>query len=590
MTQWGKQISPDKPVLPEYPRPQLVREQWLNLNGLWDYAITAKDAGEPAAWNDGKILVPFPIESVLSQVGKRVDETSRLWYHRTFQIPAGWAGQRVLLHFGAVDWETTVCVNGKTIGTHRGGYDGFDLDITDGLKPDGFQDLTVSVWDPTAGGQPRGKQARNPGGIFYTPTTGIWQTVWLEPVPQGHIESLKILPDLDARQLKLTVTVARNSVASSSQSVEAIVSAAGKEIIRASGKPGELLVLAIPNPQLWWPASPFLYDLTVTLKENQKSIDSVGSYFGMRKISIGPDEKGITRILLNNQFVFENGLLDQGFWPDGLYTAPTDDALRYDIEVTKKLGFNMIRKHIKVEPDRWYYWTDKLGILVWQDMPASVEMGLGEKKGRIDDMEGQYELELRRMIEGRFNHPSIILWLTFNEGWGLSFRKKTHPGDKDSPSDQSIARQRGMVAAAREEDSSRLIDAESGTGGGKGANPENFWDIGLGDLVDFHCYGGKEPPKSPEKHRAAVIGEYGYGVSPASSVASHITPKSLELGLSALVLTQLTDVEHETNGILNYDRTPKQKSPIERIGREVLTELHEAGYTNYPGGQGLPSP
>jgi beta-galactosidase/beta-glucuronidase len=338
-------------------------------------------------------------------------------------IPAAWSGQRILLHFGAVDWETTVAVNGKILGTHRGGYDGFSYDITAALAPNSPQELSVSVWDPTDGGQPNGKQTRNPEGIFYTPVTGIWQTVWLEPVAVAHIERLKLVPDVDGGRLLVTAVAA--GVKGSSR-VEAVVTIAGQEVARGMGKPGESIAIAIPRAKLWWPDAPFLYDLTVTLKHDDKSVDAVTSYFAMRKISVGPDPQGITRILLNNQFVLHNGMLDQGFWPDGIYTAPSDEALRYDIEMTRKLGFNMARKHVKVEPDRWYYWADKLGLLLWQDMPSSRPMENLKQKGTIPDMPGQFERELRQMIAGRFNHPSIVMWVLFNEGWGLDAAHRVH--------------------------------------------------------------------------------------------------------------------------------------------------------------------
>ena len=323
MTAWGKEISPDKPVLPEYPRPQMVRAEWLNLNGMWDYAITSKAATEAPAKYDGRILVPFPIESVLSQVAKKVDAKDRLWYSRTFEVPKRWKGRRILLNFAAVNWEATVTVNGKWVGHHTGGYDGFSLDITNALEPSGPQELVVSVHHPIVGGEPHGKQEVRTGYITYTAAAGIWQTVWLEPVPIARIEHLKMISDIDKGQLQLVV--ATGAIAAAGQTVEAIVMDGEKEVARASGFPGMPMSIAVPNAKLWWPETPFLYDLKITLKQDEKISDTVGSYFGMRKISIGPDRKGITRILLNNQFIFQNGLLDQGYWPDGIYTAPTDE-------------------------------------------------------------------------------------------------------------------------------------------------------------------------------------------------------------------------------------------------------------------------
>ncbi len=413
-TRWAKEVSPQN-ALPEYPRPQMLRDTWQNLNGLWDYAIVDKDAPQPASW-DGEILVPFPVESALSGVMKPVTEKQRLWYHRTFTVPGQWKDQRVLLHFGAVDWEATVTVNGKELGTHRGGYDGFSFDITDALKPEGEQEILVAVWDPTdRGPQARGKQVLKPGGIMYTATSGIWQTAWLEPVAPSYIESLKITPDFDASAVTVT-THARTAAAS--VSVQVAVLDGTKELQKATitdsvGTSGARevaprLSLAVPDPKPWSPDSPFLYGLRVTLLEDGKPVDAVESYFGLRKVALGKDADGITRLMLNNKPLFEFGPLDQGFWPDGIYTAPTDEALRYDIEMTKALGMNLARKHVKVEPDRWYYWCDKLGLLVWQDMPGS---GVGDDRtdkvrpGR-EEAARQFETEMKAMVEQHWNHPA----------------------------------------------------------------------------------------------------------------------------------------------------------------------------------------
>ena len=364
-TRWAKDVSP-KNAHPEYPRPQLVRKEWLNLNGLWDLAITSKEA-KPEGF-PMQILVPFPVESALSGVRKAVSEKDRLWYRRSFEVPAKWRGQRVWLHFGAVDFEATVLVNGKKVGQHRGGYDGFSFDITDALGKSGPNDLVVAVWDPTdAGTQPRGKQVRKPNGIWYTSTSGIWQTVWLEPVNAASIKDLRITPDVDnstVRVQPVTTATLRGCV------VEVTVRDGARHVCAASGIPGEQIILPIKPARLWSPENPHLYGLEATLKLGHRTLDKVESYFGLRKISLGKDEKGFTRLLLNNKPYFQFGPLDQGFWPDGIYTAPTDEALRYDIEMTRTLGFNLARKHVKIEPDRWYYWCDKLGLLVWQDMPS----------------------------------------------------------------------------------------------------------------------------------------------------------------------------------------------------------------------------
>ncbi|MHC4461701.1 MAG: glycoside hydrolase family 2 protein [Planctomycetota bacterium] len=370
MTRWAKEVSPDN-AHPEYPRPQMVRKDWLNLNGLWEYAITAKDESKPAKF-DGQILVPYPVESALSGVMKKVGEKNRLWYRRTFRIPRKWKGQRVLLHFGAVDWDATVWVNGKRLGNHRGGYDPFTFDVTDALKETGKQEIILSVWDPTnTGSQPRGKQVKKPGGIMYTAVTGIWQTVWLEPVPETYIEAIRIVPDVDNNKVQITANVIGDV---NEYYVNAVVKIGDFNRVAGGSLGLRTLGIKIPEPKLWSPDSPALYDLKVKLikklKNRHKTYDEVGSYFGMRKIEIKKDEAGINRLLLNNKVLFQYGPLDQGWWPDGLYTAPTDEALRYDIEVLKKIGCNMLRKHVKVEPARLYYWCDKLGLMVWQDMAS----------------------------------------------------------------------------------------------------------------------------------------------------------------------------------------------------------------------------
>jgi hypothetical protein len=586
MTIWGKEISPDKPVLPEYPRPQMVRQEWLNLNGPWDYAITARNAPAPASYA-GKILVPFPVESVLSQVARKMDGSQRLWYARTFEIPTQWTGQDVLLNFGAVDWDATVTVNGHAVGRHTGGYDGFSFNITNALNPTGPQNMVVSVWDGVCGGFPHGKQALGTGYITYTPAIGIWQTVWLEPVPPVHIESLKMFSDIDKGLMNLTVDTGSGAVAG--QAVEAVVTDNGHEVARAAGVPGQAIAIAIPHAKLWWPESPFLYDVQITLSQQGKRVDSVGSYFGMRSITLGPDGKGITRMLLNKQFIFENGLLDQGYWPDGIYTAPTDAALRFDIDVARRLGYNMLRKHVKVEPDRWYYWADKLGMLVWQDMPSAGEVAWGDYQsfhvphdGFLADPWGNFESELRRMVRGRLNHPCIVMWIDFNEGWGLRVIDKTdaepaHP----APEVRGIVKR--MMDAVREEDPSRLINPEGGRGGGQPG--EGMFDFKFGDVLDYHAYAG-EIPKADQ--RAAVLGEYGW--AHIHNSAWSLLEKADAITISGMVNTQLTDVENEENGAVKYDRSEKiggqdGKDPttLDQNGRNLVDEVHKVGYLNYPG-------
>ena len=367
-TRWDAQVSPTSP-LPDYPRPQMTRAQWQSLNGPWDYGFTDKAATAAPAAYTGKILVPYPMESALSGVAHPSAPDQRLWYRRTFTVPAAWRtnGQRVLLHFGAVNWDSTVSVNGKDMGEHKGGYDGFSDDITDALQA-GQNTLVVSAQNPVADNtQVLGKQRLRPGGIFYTAATGIWQSVWLEPVPGQHITDLKITPDVDAKTVHLTVTV--DAGMANNVNLEAVATDGARTVAKAVGS-GDFQ-LSIPRPHLWTPDDPHLYGLRVSLRGPNKPIDTVNSYFGMRKISLGKDAQGRTRIFLNNKFVFQVGALDQGYWPDGIYTAPTDEALRYDIQAAKRFGFNLLRKHAKVEPDRWYYWADKLGMLVWQDMPQA---------------------------------------------------------------------------------------------------------------------------------------------------------------------------------------------------------------------------
>jgi len=565
MTRWAEDVNPDNP-LPEYPRPQMKRDDWKNLNGLWDYAITPVLKEKAEVW-DGNILVPFGIESALSGVKKRVGPDNKLWYHKSFIVPEEWSGQRLLLHFGAVDWRTQVWVNGESVGSHDGGYTSFSFDISDALKAGEEQQITIAVWDPTDDGfQPTGKQVRDPRGIWYTPTTGIWQTVWIEPVPEVAIKELNMTPDIEEQYLNLT---AKGSSSREGYKIKAIAYADGSKVSETSGSLGEEVKLSVPNMKLWSPDNPFLYDLTVSLYHNGEKVDEVKSYFGMREVRLGQGEDGYTRLFLNDEPLFQFGLLDQGFWPDGIYTAPTEEALKYDIQVTKDLGYNMIRKHVKVEPNRWYYWADKKGILVWQDMPSGDRhIGPNDEDIKRESQSAlDFKRELKEMISQLDSHPSIVTWVPFNEGWG-QFQTEN------------------IAKLVKELDPSRLVDIPSG-----------WADRGVGDMHDIHSYPGPDMPK-PEEDRAAILGEFGgqalvvkdhLWIQDFSQAPSHyktsqskqkLHSKYEELikalmplkgkGLAGAVYTQTTDVESEVNGIMTYDRA------LIKFDAEHLKQLHQA--------------
>jgi Glycosyl hydrolases family 2, sugar binding domain/Glycosyl hydrolases family 2, TIM barrel domain/Glycosyl hydrolases family 2 len=568
MTKWGKTVAPEN-VWKEYPRPQLVRGAWANLNGLWDYAITDKGAAKPEKW-DGQILVPFCIESALSGVGKTVTKDQNLWYHRTIEVPAGWrAHNRILLNFQAVDWEATVFVNGKELGTHRGMSDPFSFDITDALK-DGKGEVIVRVWDPTDdGAQPRGKQVKRPGGIWYTPVTGIWQTVWMEPVPTSYIESLRAIPDVDNSSIRF-VARCRNSKKGDSISFRVRTDErTWSSVITSVFDDGTAeATVKITSPKLWAPDSPHLYDTLAWLWRNGKDtpIDEISSYSAMRKISTAKDDKGVMRLMLNNKPLFQIGPLDQGWWPDGLLTPPSDEAMAYDLKVLKQLGMNMLRKHIKVEPARYYYHCDALGLVVWQDMPSG---GIPSRQQHIrpnakddatftDDEKKQFRAELKAMIDHLRFFPCIVAWVPFNEGWG-----------QHDTND--------ILKWVKDYDPSRLVNGPSG-----------WTDRDYGDMKDMHMYPG--PGMFPVMaDRVSVLGEFGGLGLP---VAGHLwltgkknwgyrTFESTEdlrenyrrlilqlhplvgKGLAAAVYTQTTDVEVEVNGYMTYDREVLKFDPAE---------------------------
>lgn len=573
MTRWAQDVQPES-VHSEYPRPQMVRASWQNLNGLWEYAIRPRRNAPPGGL-DGQILVPFPVESALSGVMKRVAPEQNLWYRRTFTRPADWSERRILLHFGGVDWETQVWINGKHAGTHRGGYDPFSFEITRFLK-DGENEILVRVWDPTDQGyQPRGKQVLNPRGIWYTPVTGIWQTVWLEAVPAEYIQSLRIVPDVDASAVHVTAS------SSEEGTVRVQILDEGSVIGETTGRAGNPVTVKIPNPKLWSPDTPHLYDLKIALLQDGEAVDAVQSYCGLRKIEVKKDDQGYNRLFLNGKPLFQFGPLDQGWWPDGLYTAPTDEALRYDIEVTKQLGFNMTRKHVKVEPARWYYWCDKLGLLVWQDMPSGDAHPKwvrdvnkeGPELRRSAESAADFRVELAELIEDFYNHPSIVMWVPFNERWGQFDTAE-------------------IVAMIRELDPTRLVNSASGG---------NFF--GVGDILDVHSYPDpKMPPADP--HMAVVCGEFGglglpveghtwldkgnWGYrtfkTPEALMEAYLSkldmlPPLIEQGLAAAIYTQITDVEIEVNGLLTYDRAVIKMNPetVAKAGRRLYQPVAKTG-------------
>jgi len=579
ITTWASRVNPQQP-LPEYPRPQLVRKNWQNLNGLWQYAIIAGEAEKLPTDYDGQILVPYPVESALSGVGKTVGKENTLWYRKEITVDKTRKNKKFLLHFGAVDWKAEVFVNGKKIGSHEGGYDPFSFDITESLKKGTKQEIVIGVWDPSdEGPQPRGKQVRKPEGIWYTPVTGIWQTVWLETVPDSYIVATKHIVNYDENAL-VVKTQTEGTRAGDQLYVAALKD--GNVLSEQSVTPGTDARLTIANPVHWSPDNPFLYDLKFKIIRKGKTIDEVGSYFAFRKISMEKDSKGIQRMMLNNKFVFQYGPLDQGWWPDGLYTAPTDEALLYDIQKTKAMGFNMIRKHVKVEPARWYYHCDREGVLVWQDMPSGdlggnkwdmrpgIISGKNHDKLRTFESENIYRKEWQSIMDALYNFPCVIVWVPFNEAWG---QFKTVE----------------ISEWTKRHDPTRLVNSASGG---------NFFNTG--DILDIHNYPDPLMPR-PDVFGAGhilVLGEFGglglpieghtwqdknnWGYQSFKNsdelrkryekLISDLT-NLIPLGLSAAVYTQTTDVEIETNGLMTYDRK------VIKMGEK---EIHDINQKLYP--------
>jgi beta-galactosidase/beta-glucuronidase len=573
-TKWAEEIDTENP-LPEYPRPQMERSEWLNLNGLWNYAIVERGSSAPAVF-DGEILVPYPIESSLSGVQKRVGENNELWYETTFSVPSDWKRKDVVLNFGAVDWKADVWVNDIKVGSHKGGYTPFSFNITPFLE-NGEQKLTVKVWDPTDRGfQPRGKQINDPHGIWYTPVTGIWQTVWIEPVERAYITHLKTVPNIDGENISVKASTEGTSA---TDIIEVKVLENGNVIGTGKAVAGNEVLVNVPNAKLWSPESPFLYDLKVAVLQDGNPVDEVKSYVGMRKISTSRDENGVIRMQLNNKDYFHFGPLDQGWWPDGLYTAPTDEALLYDIQKTKDFGFNMIRKHVKVEPARWYYHCDREGILVWQDMPNGDRSPRwqmrsffdGKELERSAESEANFRREWKEIMDLCYSNPSVVVWVPFNEAWG---QFKTEE----------------IVEWTKDYDPSRLVNAASGG---------NHYEVG--DILDMHNYPN---PVMGLYHSEMVnvLGEYGgiglakedhlwetgrnwgYVQYKTSQEATDAYIKMAERlkelipnGYSGAVYTQTTDVESEVNGLMTYDRKVIKmiEDQIRKVNREISNFLND---------------
>ena len=597
MSPWADDVDPTN-VLPEYPRPQMVRDQWVNLNGLWDYAITSSEA--QTFTSEGQILVPFAVESALSGVGRTVGDDNLLWYEREFTVPSSWHGKDVLLHFGAVDWETDVWVNGEHVGKHKGGFDPFSFNITSQLNKSGKQTIRVRVYDATdQTWQPRGKQVKVPGVIWYTAVTGIWQTVWLEPVERTHVENYYVVSDVNKKTMSVEVAVAAPRIGDVVK-VDIIEGGIGysaenpsDKVIASAETTNGKAVITLPEVNAWSPEQPYLYGVKVSVIRNSKVIDSVDGYTAMRKISLKRDSSPcrFRRMALNDQIVFQFGPLDQGWWPDGLYTAPTDEALKFDLIKTKEWGYNMVRKHIKVEPARWYYYCDAIGLFVWQDMPNIADHLPSSLKTRPEEVakaqgnvwaNGTFTIpgtdcdvpalwkenwyrEWKEIIMDLRCFQSIIMWVPFNEAWGQFDTENA-------------------AAYTKALDPTRMVNAASGG------------NLRIcGDIIDVHSYPAPSM-NAFDKKLINVLGEYGgigypveghswqdaanwgYGSVMTSGEAvldryasyAEILKSHAQNGCSAAVYTQTTDVEIEVNGLMTYDRK------VIKVDEDRLAEINKA--------------